>query len=62
VTLKIKTDKFSTKTRVKTLFDHTCDLRVIESASKSLLRQFIEEMKPMTLRLMGVREGYTKLL
>ena len=55
VTLKVKTDGFQVKTRVKNLLEHTADASVIGSAARGLLRQFMEEMRPLTLRLMGVR-------
>ena len=55
VTLKIKTDGFAVKTRVKNLLDHTADRKVIEATARAILRQFMEEMRPLRLRLMGVR-------
>ena len=55
VTLKIKTDGFQVKTRVKNLMECTADAAVIGSAARGLLRQFMEEMRPLRLRLMGVR-------
>ena len=61
VTLKIKTDGFQVKTRVKNLHDCTSDAAVIGSAARGLLRQFMEEMRPLRLRLMGVRVSATLL-
>ena len=62
VTLKIKTDGFQVKTRVKNLHDCTADAAVIGSAARVLLRQFMEEMRPLRLRLMGVRvSGYMRV-
>ena len=55
VTLKIKTDGFQVKTRVKNLLECTADAAVIGLAAKGLLRQLMEEMRPLRLRLMGVR-------
>ena len=59
VTLKIKTDGFQVKTRVKNLLEWTADAAVIGSAARALLRQFMEEMRPLRLRLMGVRVSAT---
>ena len=61
VTLKIKTDGFQVKTRVKNLLEWTADAAVIGSAARALLRQFMEEMRPLRLRLMGVRVSATLL-
>lgn len=57
VTVKIKTHRYSVKTRVYNLLGPTCDLKVIQAAAKNVLHQFMAgaEEKPLTLRLLGVR-------
>lgn len=55
ITLKIKTHKFSIKTKVANLMQPTSEAQVMANSATKILQKFIDAEKPLTLRLLGVR-------
>lgn len=55
VAVKIKTDKFDVKTRIRTIHDYTSDAEVIFKTAMSVYDSLRKEQEEMVLRLFGVR-------